>query len=440
MGHLTGVADDDLLKFNDRPLIQTLRSYRKGKKETGTYGEVWTQRWLTKPLAKEGWRHPGDGRLHCRFNQLEAETGRSSSEKPNAMNLPKDDDVRACFICDPPGEDGEENCIVTVDMAGAELRIIAELANATTWIKAFAKNQDVHSVSTEILYPEKWPSLALPDCAYYKKSTERKVLDRGYIIEIGDLLRVKCKCPEHNKLRDGTKATNFLLCYGGGPSALADELGVSLATAEELMRLHRSKFPDVWGYLEISGKRAAADREARDMYGRRRLFPEPTWETAKEWFIYNETEKLELREEDCERSIFSFRLKEGRNPNPKEKWSLTHRDPTDAEIKQAIGAMYSSIRRRGKNHCIQGTNASIIKRAMGSGFDKNGIGYLWHLLPAYNARIQNMVHDELVVHCPKKNGEIVAQIVGDAFRRAASEVMKNVIMLHDAHISDRWMK
>ena len=190
MRGLKNTQDDTLLRFNDRPLIQTLRKYNKGKKDTGTYGMQWTQRWITKPLSKEGWRHPVDGRLHCLFNQLEAETGRSSSSKPNAQNLPKDDEVRACFICDPPNPnvrvsvccdadthkhgDGvytcsvctklcetkdEEMCIVTCDMSGAELRIIAELAQAETWIKAFAMGWDVHSVSTEILEPEKWPSL-----------------------------------------------------------------------------------------------------------------------------------------------------------------------------------------------------------------------------------------------------------------------------------------
>ena len=73
-------------------------------------------------------------------------------------------------------------------MSGAELRIIAELAQAKSWIMAFAKGQDVHSVSTEILEPVKWPALAckggekwfdpeknkeieLPPCAYYALHT-----------------------------------------------------------------------------------------------------------------------------------------------------------------------------------------------------------------------------------------------------------------------------
>jgi DNA polymerase I-like protein with 3'-5' exonuclease and polymerase domains len=485
MRTIDSVGDDTLIKFNDRPIIQVLRKYRKGKKETGTYGEQWTQRWITKPCKEEGWRHPGDGRLHCLFNQLEAETGRSSSSKPNAQNLPHDDEVRACFICDPPDADEPEGyVIVTVDMSGAELRIIAELAGAKSWINAFAKDQDVHSVSTEILYPEKWPLLTVrskmfpdgwtdehiksktemlpqfndngtpmmveekgklvhlhvPPCAYYATAAKRIVLANGQVIEAGEMLRRKCKCPRHNELRNGTKATNFLLCYGGGPDALADAIGCSLDTAKELMRLHEAKFPDVWRYLQRSGEQAQANGEARDLYGRRRLFVEPNVESATAWYEEYEHEKLELSDEQQVINIFNFKAKELREPKEDELWLLTHRHPEPNEIRHAMRAMMGSIARRGKNHCIQGTNASIIKRAMGCGFDKDGKGYLWHLLPQYKAKLLNMIHDELVVQCPKRFANDVAQTVGDAFKRAAAEVMKSVIMEFEFNVADRWMK
>lgn len=484
---LPGVGDEVLLSYNDIPLIKTIRSYNKGKKETGTYGEMWTKYWTTKPCKEEGWLHPVTKKLHSKFNQLEAETGRSSSSQPATMNLPKDDEVRACFICDPINENirisiccdddthkagdgiytcntcgkicetkGEEYCIVTVDMSGAELRIIAELAQAKSWIIAFAKDQDVHSVSTEILYPEKWPQLAckggekwfdpekkeeviLPPCAYYEKAKERKVLDNGEVIEADDVLKKKCKCPGHVELRAGTKATNFLLCYGGGPDALADEIGTTVEKAKEIMKLHESKFPDVWGYLRQSGDLAQKFKEARDMYGRRRSFPTPTYDMARDWVMDYEDKKLELDEDEQEIQIFNFKAKELREPNEEELYKLTHREPTDKEVRQGMRAMMGSIARRGKNHCIQGTNASIIKRAMGCGFN-NGKPYLWHTLPKYKAVLTNMVHDELVLQCPKRYGEKVMALVGEAFKTAASEVMKKVVMEHEGKIAERWMK
>ena len=429
MKNIQDVQDDTLLKFNDRPLIQTLRKYKKGKKETGTYGMTWCQQWITKPLAKEGWRHPMDGRLHCTFSQLEAETGRTSSSKPNAQNLPKDDDVRACFICDSPDPiTGEEQCIVTCDMSGCELRIIAELADATTWITAFNMGWDVHSVSTEILEPKKWPALALEGCAYY-------ALDAA-----GEKCRQKCNCPGHAELRQKTKSINFMLCYGGGAAALADELDITLDAAKELMKQHEAAFPDVWGYLDRSGKLAQATREARDMFGRRRSFPEPTEEMAKEWFESENKEKLELSEAAQEANIFNFKASQLREPTKIEEYKLTHRSPDWKEIRQAMRALNGSIGRRGKNHPIQGTNASIAKRAMGCGADKNGKFYLWHTLPQYKAKVHNFVHDELVVGCPKCYGQKVAELIADAFARAAAEVMSKVKMESDYHISERWQK
>jgi DNA polymerase I-like protein with 3'-5' exonuclease and polymerase domains len=470
MSTLESAGDDHLLKYNDRPFIQTLRKYRKGKKDTGTYGAQWAQTWVDKPCKEQGWVHPWDGRIHAVFNQLEAETGRSSSQKPSVMNLPAVEEVRACFICDPPDEnvlistccedyadfagsdydtDGkltgitygkcqkcgqvvttkpEEYCIVTTDMSGAELRIIAELAHATSWIMAFAKGHDVHSVSTEILEPVKWPEGTAPGCAYFELDAE------------GNPRRQKCECPVHIKLRKHTKAINFLLCYGGGPDALADELDITVDQAKELMQKHEKAFPDVWKYLRDSGERAQRMHEARDLYGRRRLLPPPTWESSKEYFKDEHADRLELDEEVQTKNIFNFKATYMRDPNKEEIYKLTHREPNDYEIKSAMRGLHGSIGRRGKNHCIQGSNASIIKRAMGCGFDKDNKPFLWHTLPTYKAKLLSMVHDELIVQCPKRFGEKVAQLVADAFKRAAAEVMSQVVMEADWHIADRWQK
>lgn len=463
---------DTLLKYNDRPLIQALLSLSKLKKDIGTYGEQWTKQWTTKPCKEEGWLHPGDGRLHCVFNQLEAETGRSSSSKPNAQNLPKDDEVRACFICDPPTpEEPEGFVIVTCDMSGAELRIIAELANAASWINAFTKGHDVHSVGTEIMYPDKWPlltvkSLAKPEYWTIEDTKTESIplfsadgsplMKKGKHVHVppcayfahnaaGDLARLKCDCPEHKTLRDGNKSTNFLLAYGGGPSALAEALGISVDAAKLLMKLHESKFPDIWGYLKRSGEQARFKKEARDLFGRRRLFPDPTWDGAREFFIQEHSDRLEIDEEAAEVNILAFKKKLFEAGTPREltdeeEYRLTHRDPSTKEISSSYKGMFGSIERRGKNHCIQGSNASIIKRAMGSGFDKNGKGYLWHLLPQYKAKLLSMVHDELIVQCPKRFGDEVARCIADAFKRAAAEVMTKVVMEADWHIAERWMK
>jgi DNA polymerase I-like protein with 3'-5' exonuclease and polymerase domains len=257
---------------------------------------------------------------------------------------------------------------------------------------------------------------------------------------VGEQRKEKCSCPEHKELRDHTKAINFLLCYGGGPDALADELDITVDAAKELMAKHEAAFPDVWGYLKKSGLRAQATNEARDLYGRRRSLPAPTWESAKEYYKDEHADRLELPEDVQKRSIFNFTATYLRKPNAEEKYKLTHREPSEGEIRSAMRGLHGSIGRRGKNHCIQGSNASIIKRSMGAGFDKNNVPYLWHTLPKLKAKLLSMIHDELIVQCPRRHGEAVAHLVADAFKRAAAEVMSKVVMLADWHIAACWQK
>ena len=424
MKSLDSVDDFNLLKFNDRPLIQTLRKYRKGVKATSTYGMSWVSRWVTKPCKEEGFRHPGDGRLHCSFNQLEAETGRSSSSKPNAQNLPREKEVRDCFIAD-------EGCdLITIDMAGAELRIIAELAQATSWIAAFNRGWDVHSVSTEILEPKKWKEATEKECSYYELGKDNQPK------------RLKCNCKGHKELREHTKAINFLLCYGGGPDALADELNITVDAAKELMKQHETAFPDVWSYLKTAADNAKRDKEARDPFGRRRSFPTPTYQSAKDWILDDKDryEKLILPEDQQEANIQKFKMTYLRDPKKEELDKLTHRNPTDQEIRWAMKSMMGSIGRRGTNHAIQGGNASIIKLALGSGMDSQGKPYLWHILPKYNAKLISMIHDELQISSPKEYSKEVAEAAADCFRRAAATVMKQVIMESEYKISDKWEK
>lgn len=469
LGKVVKSLDDETLeKYEHIPLMAAIRKYHGLAKEIGTYGKSWTAQWVTKPGKEEGWLHPGDGRLHCTFNQYDAETGRSSSSQPNAQNLPADKEIRECFVADETDESvrvsdccnadtqdwgymmggkpydsynlycsnckyscsthGEEMVLVTCDMSGAELRIIAELAQDPIWIGAFNRGEDVHSVGTEILYEKEWPVLGLPECSYFK------------LKDNGEPQRKKCKCPEHNSLRNGTKSTNFLLAYGGGPGKLSKEIKKTLQQAKDLMLIHSQKFPKIWDYLSKSGQKAKILKKAFDMFGRRRLFPEPTREKARNYFIEDNEEKLRLDEDVCVKNITDFIDKHDRKPDETEAYSLTHRNPTNSEVNKSYMGLCGIIERAGKNHCIQGTNSTIAKISMGCAYDADGKPFLWHILPKYKARLIKFIHDELVISCPKRFAEQVSFEVQDAFRRAAAIKMKSVIMESEAKTSKVWEK
>lgn len=459
--------EDDYLETRETeyPILGSIRKYSKLSKEVGTYGEQWTMQWKNGPCKEEGWLHPGDGRLHCQFNQYDAETGRSSSEKPNAQNLPKDKAVRSCFIADPPNEairvsdccqalaiekmychvcpKCERVCttspmtyqLLTIDMSGAELRILAEMAFETIWIDAFNKGQDVHSICTEMLEPIKWPAAALPNCAFYALN------------DSGEMGKKKCECPIHIEMRNSLKFANFGLPYGISEEGLAPQIKKSIEVTRKLLNKHKHKFPTLWEYLEASGNNSVATLKAFDLFGRRRLFKDYkdieqqiAKAISKDNKLGLKKGKMLLDKDEQKNRLALFEQTMGRKPNDTERYELTHRPPNQRELNSALWSLRGSVERQGKNHPIQSCNSTIIKLAMGCGHDAEGKPYLWHTLRNYMAKILKMVHDELVILVPSIYAQDVADLVQDAFRRAAATKMKKVIMESDYHIESYWCK
>ena len=67
---------ETLEKLRDIPLVEDILQYRACQKLNSTYVEG-----LLKVIGE-------DGRIHTRFNQTEARTGRLSSDNPNLQNIP----------------------------------------------------------------------------------------------------------------------------------------------------------------------------------------------------------------------------------------------------------------------------------------------------------------------------------------------------------------
>lgn len=455
------------IKHPEIKALGLLRQYSTLSKQIDTYGTAWVSVWKTHPCNEEGWLHPGDGRLHCTFNQYDAETGRSSSDSPNAQNLPQDKEVRSCFIADPPDESirvcafclvemqPKMHCwlcpecglafehsqtlpleyqLLTIDMSGAELRILAEEADEPVWIEAFHKGQDVHAIVAEMCNEEMWPSLALNDCAYYRINPET-----------GEPSKKPCACPGHKEKRGEAKPTNFGLPYGISEVGLAVQLKKTTAQVRRILAEHRARLPRLWAYLDKSGKLALDQLKSLDMFGRRRIFRNPKSveeqeRKAIEWDKKSKPHKMLLPEDVCKAALAGFEKTFGRKPSDEEKYNLTHRKPNAKELASAYRALCNSIERKGKNHRIQSCNATIIKLAMGAGFDKDGKPYLWHLLPQYRAKLVKMVHDELVILVPTIYAEKLALVVKDAFRRAAATHMVKVVMDSDYEVAPYWKK
>ena len=429
LAKIESLDDEVLEKYKKIRVITLIQKYHELAKLIGTYGDSWCTTWVTRAGKEEGWLNPGDGRLHSVFSQMDAETGRSTSSQPNGQNLPQDKAVRSCFVADPADEkypDGYK--LITIDMSGAELRLLAEEAKDPIWIDAFNRGEDIHSVCTALLEEEKWKELALPDCAYYKKK------------EDGSLQKFKCKCEGHNALRNATKSANFGLCYGIGPRKLSQQIGKTFQETVELIGKHQKYFPNIWTFLTKAGNESKMFKKSFDMFGRRRLFPEPTWEIAKDRLLEDDPEKFELPTERVLDAVTAFEQIKQRKPTKEELFILAHRVPYANEISKKYAMLHGNIERQGKNHRIQGANASVIKLAMSSLLDKNGEPFLFHILPKYDARLLKMVHDELLVQTPAIYASQVAKELESAIYRAGAEKVSHLKMLSEYHIADYWEK
>ena len=87
--------------------------------------------------------------------------------------------------------------------------------------------------------------------------------------------------------------------------------------------------------------------------------------------------------------------------------------------------------RNGKNTPIQGTSADILKRALKLLKDE---------LSETNAKIVNIIHDEIVVEADADEAQAVAEKVERIMCAAGQEYLRTVPVKVETEIADEWVK
>jgi DNA polymerase I-like protein with 3'-5' exonuclease and polymerase domains len=91
----------------------------------------------------------------------------------------------------------------------------------------------------------------------------------------------------------------------------------------------------------------------------------------------------------------------------------------------------SMTQRNGKNTPIQGTSADILKRALKLLRDE---------LRETNAKVVNIIHDEIVVEADADEAQDIAQKVDRVMRLAGEEYLKTVPVKVETEIAEEWIK
>ena len=209
--------------LRDYPLVEDILQYRAYQKLNSTYVEG-----LLKVIAE-------DGRIHTRFNQTEARTGRLSSDNPNLQNIPirteLGSQLRAYFVAKP-------GCVlVDADYSQIELRILAHITGDEHMQQAFRSGEDIH------------------------RSTAAKI----YNLPLDQVTP---------RLRSSAKAINFGIMYGKGAYSLSKDIGVTVKEADAFLKNYLSAFPSVSGYMDKTIADARACGYVSTLFGRRRALPE----------------------------------------------------------------------------------------------------------------------------------------------------------------------
>ncbi|WP_437779634.1 DNA polymerase I [Sorangium sp. So ce1097] len=219
-------TDADVLEAlsEDHPFPGVVLEHRAIAKLKGTYVDA-----LPRLV------HPVTGRIHTRWSQAVAATGRLSSQDPNLQNIPIRTElgrmIRRAFVA-PPG-----SVIVSADYSQIELRVLAHLSKDPVLVDAFRTGQDVH----------------------VRTAMEIFGVDEAGVTD---------------EMRRRSKTINFGVIYGMGESALAKRLDISRAEAARFIDAYFARYRGVHEFMERTMAEAKRSESVRTLLGRRRLLPD----------------------------------------------------------------------------------------------------------------------------------------------------------------------
>lgn len=205
-------------------IVEKILHYRQVGKLYSTYIEG-----LKKEIAS-------DGKIHTRFNQTIAATGRLSSTEPNLQNIPirleEGRQIRQVFV---PSKD--DWLILAADYSQVELRILAHLSEDPILQRAFQEDRDIHT------------------------QTAMDVFGVGRN-EVTSLMRSKAK------------AVNFGIVYGISAFGLSQNINIPQKEAKEFIDRYFATYPNVRKFMDEVVVEARKSGYVTTLLNRRRYLPD----------------------------------------------------------------------------------------------------------------------------------------------------------------------
>lgn len=201
------------------------------------------------------------GRIHTRFNQDVARTGRLSSSEPNMQNIPKPENdkwqLRGAFVA----AEGYE--LIVADYEQLEMRLLACASLEEGMIDVIKKGWDIHMGNASMIFGMPYDEIKSAKTVQ-KKISEKELPESALTDRMRECLLA----------RSAAKDIGFGLIYGMGPEKLANSIKVSRAEAEAKVKQFKEAYPAVNAFTIEAVRETEQTGYAFTILGRRRNVPE----------------------------------------------------------------------------------------------------------------------------------------------------------------------
>jgi len=246
-----------------------LKSRKRGKKARSTEMEVLEELSVQHELPQEviNYRtlnklltgyllplkdhiNPATNRIHTKWSQTVAGTGRIVSSEPNLQNIPVKGQwaqlLREVFV----PEDGF--LFLSADYSQIELRLLAHLSEDPALIRAFKEGKDIHNATASEIF----------------SVNENDVTE------------------EQRRI---AKTVNFGISYGISPFGLSESIKIPYEKAQELIDLYFLRYPQVKKFIEESITFAKENGYVKTLFGRIRPVSEIN---SQNQFLRSQAERI----------------------------------------------------------------------------------------------------------------------------------------------------
>lgn len=391
-----GTGEDILTSLNN-PLCDAILQYRETAKLMSTYVDK-----LPEVVNEK------TGRIHCRFRQYGAATGRFSSSDPNLQNIPsKNKEIRKMFRA------SEGNVLISADYSQQEPRLLANQSGDEHLIQAYADNKDIYAWIAEKIY-----NVPYEECKEFRPDGTKN--------------------PQGKKRRDSVKSIILGIMYGRGAKAIAEQLGCSTKEAQKIVDTFYDSFPSVKKWMNGILKHARENGYVETAWGRKRRLPDvqlPKYQFeclagGPSTFDPLDFEAPQEEAKVDERFIKQYTAKLDKAWGAKQRRDVIMQARESGVKITDNGGKIADAERQCVNSVIQGSAADCTKLAMIALHNNPRLKEL-------NCNILVPVHDEVICECPEENAKEASELISKIMIDAPSHNIK-VPMKVDTEVTYAW--